>query len=156
MICLKTRRSVKQWDPKWTNHHPRQTRPIRRLRRTHSHEWIMRSLEPSSFMNNLYLTKINESERRWDWNTLTPENKDRNMQRDIQVCVCVCVRESVCLCVCSVAAQEEGVAGRSSQTVAQSTDSRSMFHRTALAHITLRRERQTEKVKWVINSHTLY
>lgn len=55
----------------------------------------------------------------------------------------VCVRESVCLCVCSVAAQEEGVAGRSSQTVAQSTDSRSMFHRTALAHITLRRERQT-------------
>lgn len=41
-------------------------------------------------------------------------------------------------CVRSVAAQEEGVAGGSSQAVAQAADSRSMFHRTALAHVTLK------------------
>lgn len=44
----------------------------------------------------------------------------------------------------SVAAQEEGVAGRSSQTVAEPTDPRSVFHRTPLTHIALM-ERERER-----------
>lgn len=37
----------------------------------------------------------------------------------------------------SVAAQEEAVAGRSPETVTESTDPRTVFHCTALTHVTL-------------------
>lgn len=42
------------------------------------------------------------------------------------------------VCVCSVAAQEEGVAGCSSQTVAQPADARTVFQGAAFAHVALR------------------
>lgn len=45
------------------------------------------------------------------------------------------------VCVCSVAAQEEGVAGCSSQTVAQPADARTVFQGAAFAHVALRDRR---------------
>lgn len=44
----------------------------------------------------------------------------------------------MCVCVCSVAAQEEGVAGCSSQTVTQASDARAVFQGAAFADVTLR------------------
>lgn len=49
--------------------------------------------------------------------------------------------------VWSVAAQEEGVAGCSSQAVAQSADARTVFQGAALAHVALRDTDQGLKVE---------
>lgn len=50
------------------------------------------------------------------------------------------------VCVCSVAAQEEGVAGCSSQTVAQSADARTVLQGAAFADVALRHTGEGLKV----------